>query len=438
MLQCLHRTIPCVMLFCVACTGTIQDPARYDDYGRPVGNGLPTTTIYTPGVVPQAGTGTGTATGSGRAGSSPYPATGGVLNQPASGGGGTTAAPPTTVPTSPGAVAPATVTTFDPTAPNSSGNTVGMGDITKPAIGPAPTESVGGSAFVLVKNWDFGATGTIKNINDLIGEFQFHDNFGTIANGTNYGAVTVAPTSATAVSAPNLNLPNNRQPVEDPSRPYREFTDDSIRTYVRPLNPSATSVSAGAHDTGNGSFTAKWNLAKGGSRLGKDLLWESRVRIPKPVTAFWFSLWNAGKKWNKGAEMDVVESFGTPNIGTGAKAFHVNSVGGTDKYPYKNWPNELGGIGVPAPERDLSEWHTFTWVYLRDDTFKVYYDGYVVQEGKLLWTYGGTADAEAIDMYFLFDFGWGHTQVADVNITLAASAFPLEYELDYSRVYLRN
>jgi len=162
------------------------------------------------------------------------------------------------------------------------------------------------------------------------------------------------------------------------------------------------------------------------------------VRIPKPVSAFWFSLWTAGVKWNKGAEMDVVESFGTPNIGAGAKAFHVNSVGGSDKYKFESWPAQLTSLGVPTADRDLSEWHIFTWVYLRDDTYRVYYDDHLVQEGTLIWTLSGKSTSEPIDMYFLFDFGWGHTQVKEVNVTLPASNFPLVYELDYSRVYLRQ
>jgi hypothetical protein len=53
-----------------------------------------------------------------------------------------------------------------PTGPE----TVGAGDITSPAQGPAPSEAakVGGTAFTLVKNWNFGTTGTIKNTSDLI------------------------------------------------------------------------------------------------------------------------------------------------------------------------------------------------------------------------------------------------------------------------------
>jgi hypothetical protein len=332
-------------------------------------------------------------------------------------------------------------TSFDPTVQNATGETVGTGKLTEPALGPAPMAgaNVTGAPFVLVKNWDFGAAGTIRSMDDLIAEFQFHDQFNTIANGTNYGSVTVAPTSATAISASNLGLPNNRQPVEDPARPYREFTTDSITTHVLPLSPSDTTVSATAHDTGNGSFTAKWKLPGGGSRLKQDILWETRVRIRKPAPAFWFSLWTAGTRWNKGAEMDVVESFGTPNIGTGAKAFHVNSVGGSDLNPFTSWPSTLSTLGVPTgPARDLAEWHTFTWIYLRDDTYSVYFDDYLVQQGKLLWTVSGTASSQPIDMYFLFDLGWGHTQVQEVNISLPASNFPITYELDYSRVYLRQ
>jgi hypothetical protein len=315
--------------------------------------------------------------------------------------------------------------------------TVGVGDIAQPAVGPGPSEvtKVGGAPFVLVKNWDFGSRGTIKNTNDLISEFQFHDQFNTIANGTNYGAVTVAPTSATAITiSGDLHLPGNMQPVEDAARPYREFTADSVKTYVRPLSTTATNVSVSAHDTGNGSFTAKWKLAKGGSLLGKDLLWETRARMPKPAKAFWFAIWTAGNQWNKGAEMDVMEAFGS----VPPDKFHVNSVGGSDMYAYGNWPQTLDMVGVPAgSRRDLTQWHVWTWVYLKDDSFKVYYDGYLVQTGNIHWTLGGTSGGQTIDMNFLFDLGWGHTQIGEVNIQLPASDFPITYEIDYSRVYLR-
>jgi hypothetical protein len=66
-----------------------------------------------------------------------------------------------------------------------------------------------------------------------------------------------------------------------------------------------------------------------------------------------------------------------------------------------------------------------------------YYDGYVAQTGTIHWTLGGTSGGQNINMSSLFDFSWGHTQIADVNISLPASMFPITYEIDYSRVYLR-
>jgi hypothetical protein len=150
-------------------------------------------------------------------------------------------------------------------------------------------------------------------------------------------------------------------------------------------------------------------------------------------------LWTAGQKWNQGAEMDVVESFGTPAIGPGANAFHVNSVGGRDKHAFKSWISELTALGVTAADRDLADWHVFSWVYLRDDTYHVYFDDHLVQEGTLLWTLGGTTTGEELNMSFLFDLAWGHTQVSDVNLSLPVSDEPIgTYELDYSRVYLRE
>jgi hypothetical protein len=313
-----------------------------------------------------------------------------------------------------------------PTVPE----TVGIGDIASPATGPAPSEAgkVGGAPFTLVKNWNFGSNGTIKNTSQLISEFLFHDEFGTIGNGTNYGAVTVAANAQTALSG---------QPIEDPARPTREWTTDVMKAHVRPLSTSQTTVSVSAHNAGCGSIMAKWKLPSGGAHLGKDLLWETRVRMPVPLAAYWFAIWTAGNKWNGGAEMDVLESFGTPNIYPPPAAFHVNSVGGTDTIDYSSWPNGLNAASVPSNRRDLREWHTWTWLYRTNDTYTVYFDGYIVQTGTLHWTLGGGTGGELIDMNFLFDFGWGHTQIADVNITLPASSFPLTYEIDYSRVYLR-
>jgi hypothetical protein len=308
--------------------------------------------------------------------------------------------------------------------------TLGTGDAANPALGPAPfeTATIGGGPFVLVKNWDFGTDGTIPDTTTLITEFDFHDPFGTIGNGSDYGAVTVAATPETALAG---------QPVEDPARPNREWTAEAMKAHVRPLSASQTTVTASAHDAGCGSLTAKWTLSNGGALLGADVLWETRVRMPVPLAAYWLALWASGKQWNEGASMNVLQSFGTPNVYPPPTAFHVNSVGGTDTIDYSSWPAGLDAAGVPAGGRDLREWHVFTWLYRADDTYVVFFDGYLVQSGSVHWTLGGDPAAEVIDVNFLFDFGWGHTQLADMNISLLAADFPITYEIDYSRVYLR-
>jgi hypothetical protein len=314
---------------------------------------------------------------------------------------------------------------------------IGTGDLAHAIAGPGPREadSFDCSRFSLVKNWDFGRFGTVRDIATLSSEFQYHDQFDTIANGTNYGAVSVAPNAETAINGWNLGLPDDLQPVEDPERPYRSITTTGLKTYVRPLDPTQDSVSAAEHNAGNGSFMAKWHLPSGGQELGHDVLWETRVRIPRPVQGYWFALWTAGTVWDKGPEIDVVESFGAPH--TRHNAFHATAVGGTNDHDFTSWPEALDRAGVPADERDLRGWHTWSLLYQRDDSYRVYFDGHVVQEGTLHWRIGGNAEAASTGLHFLFDFGWGHTGVPDVNLALWASQFPLVYEVDYSRVYMR-
>jgi hypothetical protein len=308
--------------------------------------------------------------------------------------------------------------------------TVGVGDLSRPAVGPGPSEAgnIGGPSFVLVKNWDFGTSGTIRNTSALVSEFQFQDQFGTIGNGTNHGAVIVAPDAQTAIQ---------NQPVEDSARPTREWTAEAMRAHVRPLTTEQTSVSVPLHNAGCGSIVAKWKLPSGGAHLGRELLWETRARMTKPLPAYWFAIWAGGNKWDRGPEMDVVESFGTPNIYPPPTAFHVNSTGGSDTIDYASWPNGLDAAGVPSDARDLTRSHTWSWHYRTDDTYVVYYDGHVVQRGTIHWTLSGDAGGEVLELYFLIDLGWGHVEIPDINITLPATSFPLTYEIDYSRVYLR-
>lgn len=296
--------------------------------------------------------------------------------------------------------------------------------------GKRPAYGIGGDDYVLTQDWDFGTGGTITNIADLSASFQYHDQFGTIGNGDNYGALTVAPDAANA-------LPG--QPVEDPAHPVRAFTADSLKTFLVPLN-GATVVDPNQHNAGCGSFQAKWTLPNGGSLLGKDLLWETRVRYVTPPY-FWFAIWTSGNKWDGGGEMDVVESFGYDNGGGNTnydgRYWHSNSVGGQDDTDYGNWGNGMSSSGVD--DFDATQYHVWQWAYNRDDTYQVFMDGIQVQSGTLHWTLSGTPGGEPINMSFLFDAGWGHTQVGSVDHTLNASDFDGKfYEWDYSRVYLRS
>lgn len=310
--------------------------------------------------------------------------------------------------------------------------TVGGGTIDQPAIGPAPTQGVDGPGFVLVKNWDFGKDGTITSVTDLTEHFQYHDQFGTIAN--QYGAVIVAPSEAEA-------LKNRNQPIEGADtggKPAREFFPDSMKTYLVPLR-GATECLPTRHDVGCGSFQAKWKLPKGGSRLGLDVLWETRVRYVTPPY-FWFAIWTCGNKWGKGAEIDVVESFGYDNGGSytnyDGRFWHVGIIRGREDEPYHDWQASMKKFGVSS--FDASVYHTWTMLYKADNTITISMDGIPVQTGFSHWTLNTDENGEPIDMSFIFDGGWGHTEIASVNKPLPATAFAHAfYEWDYSRVYLR-
>ncbi len=322
--------------------------------------------------------------------------------------------------------------------PPKTAETIGGGTVADPAKGPKPSFGIGGPGMVLVKNWHFGTQGTIKNYADMSANFVYHDQFGTIGNGTNYGAVTVAPDAAHA-------LPN--QPVEGvDSPPVRQFTADSMKTLLTGLD-GATQVKPQSHNAGNGSFMAQWKLPHGGSLLGQDIVWETRVRYVTPPY-FWFALWTAGNKWKwadghaLGAEQDLVESFGYDNGNNNTnyegRFWHVNTVAypATDTVNYDDWGKAMSQEGIKT--YDASQYHVWTWLYKKDNTYAMYVDGVKVQSGSdYHWTYGGKKDDEPIDLVFLFDGGWGHTQIGSVNKPLPVSAFDGKfYEWNYSRVYL--
>ncbi|MBW7452971.1 RICIN domain-containing protein [Paenibacillus sepulcri] len=307
--------------------------------------------------------------------------------------------------------------------------TIGTGSLSAPAVGPAPSFSVGGSGFVLVKNWNFGSNGTIKNISDMNSEFYYHDQFNTIGNGTNYGAITLAPDAANAISG---------QPIEDPNNKVRQFTTDSLKTTLVPLN-GATTVSPTQHNVGNGSFQPKFTLPGGGSLLGRDILWETRVKYVTPKY-FWFALWNSGNQWDGGAELDLQESFGYDNGGGNTnfdgRYWHSDPVGGTATTNYSNWGTGMASHGITS--FDATQYHTYTLVYRANNTYSHYMDGIEIQSGTINWTLGATSNGTPIDFHFLVDAGWGHTGVASVNHSMPASELLGKYyEFDYSRVYLR-
>lgn len=313
---------------------------------------------------------------------------------------------------------------------------MGGGDPSQPARGPGPAYDYDADTkgYVLVKNWDFGTDGTIRSIADLNDHFQYHDQFNQIANGGGkYGAYTVAPDREHAL--------NDAQPIEhvNTKKRVREFFAGSMRTYLTALD-GATEVNATSQKAGCGSFQAKWKLPRGGSRLGMDLLWETRVRYVTPPY-FWFAIWTSGNRWNRGAEMDVVESFGFDNGGGNTNYlgayWHSSVVGGSSETDYfSSWPGGMRSYGIE--NYDASQYHTWTWVYRADDTFVAYNDGRVVQRGTLHWTFEGKADGEPIDMSFIFDGAWGHADVSSVNKTLPASELEgTYYEWEFSRVYLR-
>jgi len=331
--------------------------------------------------------------------------------------------------------------TIDAVVNNSGGSSsapeqIGGGTIANPAVGPAPSYGIGGAGFTIVKNWNFGTNGTIKNNADLEANFQFHDQFEQIAN-KNYGAVMVAPSAASAST-------HVTQPLEGTNTggaPVRSYFADYMRTYLVPLN-GATTVVPASLNCGSGSFQAKWTLPNGGSLLGKDIIWETRVRYVTPPY-FWFSIWNSGNIWNPGAEMDLVESYGessgsyTNYVG---KYWHSNTVAGTDQVNYtgSGWGNGMSSVGIT--NFDATQYHVWTLAYYKDNTYAIYVDSVQVQfgSGPYYWTAGATSSGTPINMSFIFDGTWGSRTITNNNHSLpAASLNGTYYEWDYSRVYLR-
>lgn len=291
--------------------------------------------------------------------------------------------------------------------------------------GPKPFAAVA-PGFSLVKNWDFGTDGNIKDVPSLEAEFTFHDVWNTINLGGKYGSDTAAPTAASV-------LPGVGQLVRSD---VREFVPGVMKAYVRPKDAAQTTVGPWSkHDAVNGSIAAKYQYAPG--PRAKDILWETRVRISKPVESYWFALWAAGTKWDKGAEMDVAEAFSTPWTDyTKAAGFHIDSIGGVDaKACWSDWWPCLRSWDPNEAHWNLTDFHVFSWVYRKDDTYVVYVDNRVFQQGTISWK----ANGEPINLAFMFDFaGNGDSDVWQVNnLVTPVAQYPIVYEIDWSRVYER-
>jgi len=352
--------------------------------------------------------------------------------------------------------------------------TIGGGTVSSPAVGPAPSYGIGGPGMVLVKNWHFGADGTIKNQADMNANFLYHDQHKSIANGSNaYGALTVAPDDANAIFPGDVYYYDDDgthkgrglgtgQPIEGrDSPPVRQFTADSLKTFLVPLSHATTkvngvlSVLADRHEVGCGSFMSKWFLPAAGSLLGQDMVWETRVRYKTPPY-FWFSLWVDGDRWRwdngaRGAEIDLIETYGEDyrggNTAYGADNFdghlwHTASVAGANTVTYDDyspgtwWGHTLASEGIKS--YDATQYHIWTLVYKKNNSYAMYVDGKQVQSGSdYYWTFGNRATDSPINMDFRFDGGWGHRSVRQVNKELPASALDGKfYEYNYSRVYL--
>jgi hypothetical protein len=100
---------------------------------------------------------------------------------------------------------------------------------------------------------------------------------------------------------------------------------------------------------------------------------------------------------------------------------------------------QRGALSAAHPLYDATAYHTWTWLYRADDTYSAYVDGIEVQSGTLHWTLSGKEGGMPLNMSFIFDGAWGHSEVQSVNKPLPVSAFVGKYyEWNYSRVYLRD
>jgi starvation-inducible outer membrane lipoprotein len=305
-----------------------------------------------------------------------------------------------------------------------------------------------GAPFTVAKNWVFGTNGNINNAAALNAEFTYHDPFGTISNGTNYGALIQRAAGSDAFGVYNwadVGMANDQQP-EDTTGRYRTFQSDSLLCHVKPLNTGSVIVGpASTHNAGCGSFVSKLTYSAGGTRLGQTIVWETRVRCVTAPDGYWFALWLVGPQWDGGPEIDLVESFSSVAPNVNADLFNSNGIGiGPNTYDYFSggFDDVLETLGIPGyalpnGSQSLRNWHTFTLEYASDNTFRCWMDSILIQSGTLDWRLPSGPTVPTLQ--FLFDFGFGHTAISPINAAVISdiTATPLTYEIAYSRIWTR-
>jgi hypothetical protein len=301
-------------------------------------------------------------------------------------------------------------------------------------------DAAAGGGWTVIKNWDFGtdAGNTVKTSADLVSEFEFHDNFGQINNGNgNYGCDMVAEPGAPAFGA-QLRASG-----------FRTFAPGHLKMHVREI-PKAGDMDhttigpASKHDCGYGGLMAKFSQPTAGRRYGKDIIVETRFRIETPcAVGYWLApAWVVGSSWDRGPEIDPLESFPSDGGNLCGKSWHSdavygNTTAGSNAVNYSNWWPGMASTGLTEAQRYLTDWHTLTLVYRKDNTFEVFFDGHRAQHGTLDWTTAAAPDPEHVRMHHLWDGGFGHTGIAPLNAMKAAipaDGNVITYNVDYWRI----
>lgn len=295
---------------------------------------------------------------------------------------------------------------------------------------PDPSSDSVVGEWTTLKDWNFG-TGAGNNITTIAAvksEFNAYQVFGTynVGNGK-YGADTVAFDAGSALSGQPVDTV-----VSSTVTRYRELNANSLIVHVRPKSDAQTTVGpAHLHDAATGSIYSKYLYQHTNT---KDLRWSTRFRLNTVAKGYWFAIWNVSQTWNNGPEMDLIEAFSAWDCCVG-NFWHSDVVTGNGGYFGTNainyWPAWGPALSSTGVNPDLTQWHDLVLTYFHDDTYVITYDGKTIQKGVYHWS--------SQPFQFLFEYSVGHTEVSDYqSFVMPVSAFPLDMEIDYSRVEERE